>query len=308
MPTPLRSLSALVLAGATVLATSGVALAEARDTLVVGSVSRSIKEEIETFRPLTDYLGPRLRAAGIAGVEIAVVTTAGEMARRLASGEIDIYIDSPFVVAQMSRQVGAQPFLRRWKKGVAEYHSLFVTHRDTGIGSLDDLLGKVIAFDDPHSSSGYLLPKAMLLQRGYRVIQVQDPDAFVPADAIGYVFSMDDVNTMFWVDRGKVVAGVTSPSFLQKFSKKHQNDLVVIERSMDIPRQVVAHRADLDPQVLDQLQTVLVDMEHHEAGREALQAFQRTTRFDRFPAGVEVTFAPIHAMLDLLEPAPGLTN
>lgn len=278
----------------------------ARDSLVIGSVSRSIKEEIETFRPLAEYLAPRLGAAGIRDVEIAVVTTPGEMARRLASGEIDIYIDSPFIVASIGRQAGLQPILRRWKKGVAEYHSLFVTAKDSGVRSLDDLQGRVIAFDDPHSSSGYLLPKAMLLQRGYRLIQVSDANATVPPDVIGYVFSMDDVNTMFWVDRGKVAAGVTSPSFLEKFSKKQSDRIVVLERSIDIPRQVVAHRGDLGPAVVARLEAVLIDMETTESGRKALKAFQKTTRFDRFPGGVEATFAPIYAMLDLLD--EGLTH
>ena len=39
-------------------------------------------------------------------------------------------------------------------------------------------------------------------------------------------------------------------------------------------------------------------------GQQALKAFQKTTRFDRFPAGVEATFAPIHAMLDRLDASP----
>lgn len=279
-----------------------------RDTLVVGSVSRSIKEEIETFQPLADYLAPRLGAVGIREIDIAVVTTPGQMANALRRGEIDVYIDSPFVIAQMSRQVGARPLLRRWKKGAAEYHTLFVAHRDAGIASFDDLLGRVIAFDDPQSSSGHLLPKAMLLERGYRLVELRSPSDFVPPDAIGYVFSMDDVNTMFWVARGKVAAGVTSQDFLKLYQKKDPDGVVVFARSFDIPRQVVAHRADLDPAVVRELERVLTGMEHTDAGRQALAAFQKTTRFDAFPAGVEATFAPIHAMLDLLQAGGPPTN
>lgn len=224
------------------------------------------------------------------------------MAHRLAAGEVDIYIDSPFIVAQMNRKVGAQPFLRRWKKGVGEYHTLFVTRTDSEIRSLDDLRGKVVAFDDPQSSSGHLLPRAMLLERGYRLVEVGHPAASVPPDAIGYVFSMDDVNTMFWVDHGRVAAGVTSPDFLRLYQKKRKDSLRVIARSVDIPRQVVAYRADLDRDVVAELERVLMAMEASEEGRQALKDFQKTTRFDRFPGGVERTFAPIHAMLDRLEP------
>jgi phosphonate transport system substrate-binding protein len=285
-------------------AVSEASAAPARDALVIGSISRSIKEEIETFRPLADYLKQHLSAVGIRDVNIVVATTAGEMSRQLANGDVDLYIDSPFMIARMNRTAGATPFLRRWKKGMADYHTLFVVRKDSGIRSLDDLRGKVIAFDDPQSSSGHLLPRAMLLERGYRLVEVSDPAAPVPPDAIGFLFSMDDVNTMFWVDQGKVAAGVTSPDFLQLYEKKRKDNLVVIARSIDIPRQVVAHREGLDPSVVAELESVLIAMATTEQGQQALKAFQKTTRFDRFPAGVEATFAPIQAMLDRLDASP----
>ena len=301
-----RCVAAVVLATFALGAGIEAAAAPARDTLVIGSISRSIKEEIETFRPLAGYLEPRLGAAGIRDVKIVVATTAAEMSSQLAKGEVDLYIDSLFMIAQMVRETGAKPFLRRWKKGMAEYRTLFVVRNDSGIRSLDDLRGKVVAFDDPQSSSGHLLPRAMLLDRGYRLIQVSDPAAPVPPDAIGFVFSMDDVNTMFWVDHGKVAAGVTSADFLDLYEKKRKDTLVVIARSINIPRQVVAHRSGLDPAVVAELERVLIAMATTEAGRQALQEFQKTTRFDHFPAGVEATFAPIHAMLDRLN--ANLTN
>jgi phosphonate transport system substrate-binding protein len=55
-----------------------------------------------------------------------------------------------------------------------------------------------------------------------------------------------------------------------------------------------------------ELERVLIAMATTEAGRQALQEFQNTTRFDHFPAGVEATFDPIHAMLDRLN--ANLTN
>lgn len=278
-----------------------VSTARAGTILTIGSVSRSLKEEIETFRPLADYLASRLGAVGIDRVEIAVTTTSGEMTSRIAAGDVDLYIDSPFVIAKMHQQVGLQPLLRRWKKGVAEYHTVFVSRTDSGIDSFEDLLGRVIAFDDPQSSSGHLLPKAMLLERGFRLIELESPRDFVPPDAIGYVFSMDDVNTMFWVDRGRVAAGVTSPDFVQLYQKKGNDDVVAFARSIDIPRHVLAHRPDLDAATVREVERVLLAMEHDPAGREALQAFQKTARFDRFPDGVEATFAPILAMLAGLE-------
>ena len=272
----------------------------AGDTLVIGSIARNIKKELRNFGPLADYLSTRLGAVGYSDAKLAVVTSAGEMARRLRSGEIDIYIDSPFTVADIARRTGAKPLLRRWKKGQAEYYTLFVVREDSTIYSLADLRGKIVAFDEPFSSSGYFLPKGMLVERGYPMVEVRDTDAPMPDDVIGYVFSMDDINSMFWVLQEKVDATAVSPEHFQRFEKKNVGQFRVLARSRNIPRHVVAHRVDLDPTVVGELERVLTTMEETEAGRNALEGFQNTTRFDRFPRGVEATFAPINAMLDRL--------
>ena len=38
------------------------------------------------------------------------------------------------------------------------YHSIGFARADSGIASLDDMQGKVFAFGDPNSTSGYLIP------------------------------------------------------------------------------------------------------------------------------------------------------
>ena len=173
--------------------------------------------------------------------------------------------------AQMSREAGAKPLLRRQTARRSIGRCSWSAR--TG-ASLPDDLRRAVAFDDPQSSSGHLLPRAMLLERGYRLMEVSDPAAPVPPDAIGFVFSMDDVNTMFWVDHGKVAAGVTSLDFLQLYQKKRKDNLVVIERSISIPRQVVAHRRGLDRAVVAELERVLIQMATTTEGRQALQEFQ----------------------------------
>lgn len=115
---------------------------------------------------------------------------------------------------------------------------------------------------------------------------------------IGYTFSGDDNNTMLWVMKGRVAAGVTDSRTFAKASAKKPGELRILARSADVPRHAVAHRAGLEPRVVAELERVLIGMEHDEAGREALRAFEETTRFDRFPGGADAAFAPIRAALD----------
>ena len=274
--------------------------ANAGDTLVIGSISGNAQEETASFQPLAGYLAARLGNVGLSRVSVHVAQNAGNMAKALRSGQVDIYIDSPLIAELVGRASGARPILRRWKRGIAEYQSLFVAHRDANVDDFSDLVGHVVAFDDHFSSSGYLLPKAILLQHGFRVVRLERPEDPVPAGAIGYVFTGDDLNTVFWTLKRRVVAGVTNESFLEKFGRK-RDELVVFAESAKLPRHVVMVRGDLDPVLVAAIEATLLGMEHEEVGRRALAEFQETVRFDRFPGGVETAFAPIRAALDLLE-------
>jgi phosphonate transport system substrate-binding protein len=67
--------------------------------------------------------------------------------------------------------------LRRWQRGKAEYQSLIFAKKDSGINSLQDLRGKVIAFEDPESTSGHFLPRFFLVKRGFKMVETNRPDA-----------------------------------------------------------------------------------------------------------------------------------
>ena len=51
----------------------------------------------------------------------------------------------------------------------------------------------------------------------------------------------------------------------------------------------------------DRLASVLTAMDESDRGRAVLRRFNKTTRFDHFPKGVEATFNPIYELLDELQ-------
>ena len=175
--------------------------AHQEDVLVLGSISLTIKEEVAEFQPLADYLARHLKSVGISQVMAAVVPTIGAMAELIKDGDVDIYMDSPFPVLQAMELSGTKPFLRRWKRGKAVYHTVIFARKDSGLKTLKDLNRKMVAFDDPFSTSGYLVPKAMLLKEGLSPREYQEAQAEVTAGQIGYIFSEDDDNTMIWVPK-----------------------------------------------------------------------------------------------------------
>lgn len=124
----------------------------AEKTIVFADISDNPQKKIRRFQPLANYV-----AANSDQFEQGKVKIAPDMNTIIAwlkSGEVDIYIDSPYPAMLAMNGAGAKPILRRWKKGNAEYHSLIFTMKDRQINSLSDLKGKTIAFEDPLSTTG----------------------------------------------------------------------------------------------------------------------------------------------------------
>ena len=60
--------------------------------------------------------------------------------------------------------------------GKTSYTSRIFVRKDSGIKSLEELRGKTIAFVDPTSSSGYVYPMVMLIEKG--LVKNRDPKTF----------------------------------------------------------------------------------------------------------------------------------
>ncbi len=271
------------------------------ETLVLGGVNDNVRKQVKRFSPLAAYLEKVLADDGIDTVEIKIFATSDAMAEALSAGEVDLYFDSPLVAAKVARQSSAVPFLRRWKQGVAEYHSLIIVPSASDIATVDDLVGRSIGFQEPDSTSGFLLPAALLLHNGLTLRKMDAADVDPPADAIGYVFTSDDENTILWLAKGQIDAGATDPRGWEILNKARPGKFRVIAESITVPRQVVVHRARLAPERVAQLGRVMSAMADSAEGVAAMEGFHKTTRFDVFPLGVEATFRPIYEVLDELQ-------
>lgn len=269
--------------------------------LAVGSVSLQASHEHALFEPFAQALADRLHEVGIGRGEVVVESSLGQLAERMRRGEVDLVIDSPFPAVLLGRLVGARPLLRRWKDGQAGYRSVVFSRVDGPVQRLEDLQGSMIAFGEPFSTSSFLMPKASLRDRGFVLERYEDVAADVPADRIGYLFSGDSENTLFWVLESRIGAGALNLEYFERLAGSRRGELQVLLTTPEVPRQVVCCRADLDPEVIAAVERVLVGLERDPQGRAALAAFDRTTRFDRFPDGPEAALRPIRELLDFVE-------
>lgn len=133
----------------------------------VGMFQPDREKNDATYRPLAAHLAQRLGRP----VELRTVDSWEGLAKSLANGETDIALMGPWGYVLANHFADAQVVSTILYQGKPEYFAMIVTHPDSGLNSVDDLIGpkgrgRSFAFGDKGSTSGYLIPLHMFQQRG----------------------------------------------------------------------------------------------------------------------------------------------
>ena len=150
------------------------------------------QEMLRIYQPFADYLSKEI---GIP-VKFTPVVDYAATVEGLAAGKLDMVWYGGFTSVQAAgRAKGARRVIMR--KEDAEFKSLFITRKDTGIRELKDLKGKTFSFGSVSSTSGHLMPRYYLLKGGI------NPEK----DFSRFSFSGAHDATAAWVEAGRVDAG-----------------------------------------------------------------------------------------------------
>ena len=273
---------------------------EAAGVIVLADISDEPAKKIERFQPLADYLAANLTEYGIGSGEVKIAPDMETMIQWLQTGEVDVYIDSLYPAMLISEASGAAPILRRWKKDVAEYHTVFFTMAGSGLTSIEDLAGRMIAFEDANSTSGYMLPLAYLVEAGLNPVEKARPDTAVSPDEVGFVFSGDDLNTLQWVVGGTVIAGATDNANYEELVAESDAELMILAETESVARNVVLMRGDMDAELVTAVTDLLLGLDETAAGLEILDIF-KTAQFDEFPEGAENAWNRMRALYEMVQ-------
>jgi phosphonate transport system substrate-binding protein len=266
-------------------------------TITLGVISEKPRERIKEYRDFVHYVAQRLSSTSEIKGNLVVARTVPQLTTLLNEKKVDFYVESPYPTFLINEQTGAKLLLRRWKGGRSEYRSLIFTKRDTGIIRLEDLLGKIIAFEDPGSTSGYFLPKAFLHRKGFKLTEKQSFQANVSLNEIGYLFAHgDEDNSINWVLLRKVAAGTFSDNDFDALSNRKATELNVLAETETIPRHLVSVRNDLELTLVSRLKETLLAMHHDKESRKILKEIDKTTKFDLLPEGEEMMYQKIREL------------
>ena len=257
-------------------------------------------KKIKRFQPLADYLARHLIEYGIEDGQVVVARDIEEMGRLLKDGSVDIYFDSPFPTLAVQELASSEIILRRWKEGLVSYWSTYITLHESDITRVEDFASKILAFEEPRSTSGFLLPAGTLVQRGFSLREVKDSDAAVAPDEIGYFFSGDEENTVELLLRGQVAGGGISNEDYAELSPELKEKIVAFDRTLTVPRQLVSVRPGLDPSLSSKVRELLIGLDQTDEGRQILDGLKQTVKFDPVPAEAEAALLELQELIRLV--------
>ncbi len=281
-----------------------VQTAARRHTLVLGRVSDDPVKTLPRLQEMSGYLAGELAHLGISGSDAVVARSNDEMIELLRAGEVDVVSETVMSAFRFSDAAGAELLMREWKKGVPYYRSLLFTRTDSGIDDLDDLRGRIMAFEDAGSTTGFLIPLAMLRAHGIEAVELNSPNHAPPAGAAGYVFVGTEVNIAAWVARGIVDAGAlnsTDWDDVERTPTGMRGDFAIFHESTAIPRSVLLVRGDLDADLSAALQEALTGMEADPAAEPVLESYYRVSRYDPFVGDVLRDLNSVRAQYELIQ-------
>jgi phosphonate transport system substrate-binding protein len=256
-------------------------------TITLGIVAETHRKEIEAhFQDFVRYLAGKLSSGSAIEGRIAMAPTQPRLAQLLTEKKADFYMESPYPTYLINDVYGAgKLLLRRWKGGMSEYESLIFTKKNGATKHLEDLRGRIIAFEDPGSTSGHFLPKLFLSRKGFKLSAKTGTEANLSPGEVGYIFAYSQDKLVDLVLTEQVAAGAFSNDDYATLDAGKKSDITILAQTDRLPRHLLSIRRDLAPALADRLEKLLLSMDQDAEGRRILQKTDGTTKFDTLPGG-----------------------
>ena len=227
------------------------------------------QELLRIYTPFAEYLS---RELGMPVKFIPVVDYAATV-EGLAAKKLDLVWYGGFTSVQAVKRTGNAKRLVMRKED-AEFRSVFITRKETGIRSLADLKGRTFSFGSVGSTSGHLMPRYFLLKHG--ILPERDFEKFS--------FSGAHDATALWVEAGKVDAGALNFLVWEKLVQTKKVDtskVIVFWTTPPYVDYVWTARGDLDPELLEKITKAFLKLDYSNPEHRRLLELHRTQGYIR---------------------------
>ncbi|MEZ5666604.1 MAG: phosphonate ABC transporter substrate-binding protein [Alphaproteobacteria bacterium] len=268
-----------------VLATGGSAWADWRDQVPVFRVGllggENEQDRLARYEPWRQHMEARLGVP----VELYPASDYAGVIQGLAAGQLEFGAlgASSYAAAWLETNGGVEPLVvAREDDGTTGYYSVMYTLADSGITSIEDMEGKSLAFADPDSTSGYLIPKFQLGD----LLGVDPEEGYFSRTGFGggheqavvaVLEGQYDAGVTWTSLQGDPATGYSRGNLAEMVAKGmlDMNQIRIIWNSTLIPNGPNAIRSDLPQELKDLVRGIIVAMPLENP--EAYEAAERGT-------------------------------
>ncbi len=250
-------------------------------TISIGTITEKPSKKYKRYQPLKAYLEKELKKRGFeVNVRVKFARDIPSMREMVRSGEMDIFIDSLYPSLAVCKGGVCEPVLVRWKQGVRFYKTLIFVRKDSDIRSLEDLIGRKIAFKSPFSTSAYFVPYVNLKLMGFELVRLNSFRENPPEGKVGYIFAWADKNVVAWVFLKNTDAGAIENGDFKDIAGRNAENFRIIWESEEIPRHFVNFSPEIKGELRRAIVEILINMDKTKEGKEVLRKFKRTVKFE----------------------------
>ncbi|HEV8676695.1 MAG TPA: phosphate/phosphite/phosphonate ABC transporter substrate-binding protein [Methylomirabilota bacterium] len=225
-------------------------------------------------------------------IRVTVASDYAAVVEALRNRTADLAFVHPAGYVLANREAKAMIIAKDQWHGNTSYTARIWVRKDSGLKTLEELRGKTIAFVDPSSTSGYVYPMVMLIQRG--LIQNRDPKTFFK----DMVFSGSHDAGLLALLNGHVDAFASFDQAPQQYLKDpaQRERVTWIAESQPIPEGGICGREGLEAAVVAKVREALLKMK----GPQYEPILKKLYDIDGFEPADDREYEPVRAAMDLL--------
>jgi phosphonate transport system substrate-binding protein len=227
-----------------------------------------------------------------APVRVTVASDYAAVIEALRNRTADLAFVHPAGYVLASREAKARIVARNLWHGKSTFTARIYVRKAGGASTLEDLRGKTMAFVDPASSSGYVYPMVLLIQRG--LVRNRDPKTFFRE----VVFAGSHDAAMRALLNGHVDAIASFDMAREQYlsDPAEREKIGFVAETPPIPEAGIAGRDGLDPAVVARVRAALLQMR----GPAYAALLKRMYDIDGFEPAEDRDYDPVRAAVELL--------
>ncbi len=194
------------------------------------------------FSPLAEYLSRKLGRR----VDLKVAVDFQGAIEDIGKGVTQFCFMTPSTYIEAHMKYGVSVLGKALRDGKPFQHSVIISRNDSPVNEIKDIKGRSFAFGDLHSTSSHIVPRAMLLDEG---VDVKDLQSY------NYLGHHDDVVRA--VLKGDFEAGAVMESIAYKYKGQ---GIKFVKISDEIPEFNICISKNIDVTILDKLKDAFISL------------------------------------------------